>query len=35
MAHARRKFDEAKDNDAQRAADALTEIQSCMLPGEK
>lgn len=27
MAHARRKFDEAKDNDAQRSAYALTEIQ--------
>jgi transposase len=27
MAHVRRKFDEAKDNDAQRAAYALTEIQ--------
>lgn len=27
MAHARRKFDEAKDNDAQRSAYALTEMQ--------
>lgn len=27
MAHARRKFDEAKDNDANRASHALTEIQ--------